>query len=362
MTVFQEARSRNGNGHHPPVDQDWLTGSPMDPCAEVLDPLNPLSGFPFLHPGMAAIISGPTGKGRSSLIQPCAYDAGRAGLRIAYLGSEVTDPEFNARAALIAEKRGDDPVSVREDLANVRYLDLHSTLATAKRKPGRWIADAAGSFDAIIIDPLNDALAATRHGHENDDYITFYTTLIEPVRTLGAAVVMLDNVGHSEGAQDRPIGASAKGSKADLMFSCLAEDNPPMLRLKATKVRSVRAAFKKGTTWACPEDTLRLKSLGVFEAAAPPRSIADYLTDQLLALADRVYDDGGWSSLKLATAVGRANTDRSLQGALGRLVTDHNWTATGSTRNRLYCPADSFHSSDSLGDEKNEQSRDEGSS
>ena len=58
---------------------EWLEGAPMDPTAEAAEPLPTLAGFPFLHPATAAVVSGPTGGGRSSLIQACAYDAASGG-------------------------------------------------------------------------------------------------------------------------------------------------------------------------------------------------------------------------------------------------------------------------------------------
>jgi hypothetical protein len=86
---------------------DWLTGTPMDPAATPPEPLPALPGFPFLHAGACAVIVGPTGHGRSSLVQAALYDAGLEDEGCAYLGSEVTRGEFDARAAILAELRGD---------------------------------------------------------------------------------------------------------------------------------------------------------------------------------------------------------------------------------------------------------------
>jgi hypothetical protein len=95
----------------------WLVGAAMDPCATPPEPMPPLPGLPFLHRGAGAVIVGPTGGGRSSLVQAGLYDAARASLRAAYLGSEITEQEFNARAASLAQTRGDrvdDPESRSE--------------------------------------------------------------------------------------------------------------------------------------------------------------------------------------------------------------------------------------------------------
>src|SRR4051794_33823222 len=80
------------------AQSDWLCGGPVDPAAEPPAPLPPVPGFPFSYPGACAVIVGPTGGGRSSLVQAALYDAARAGQDCAYLGSEVGPGEFNARA------------------------------------------------------------------------------------------------------------------------------------------------------------------------------------------------------------------------------------------------------------------------
>jgi len=309
-----------GAGKRPPSQNGappaaWLAGSPMDPCAVGAEPLPPLPGFPFLHREMTAVISGPTGKGRSSLIQACAYDAARGGVRVAYLGGEVTEPEFNARAALLTERRLDDADEVRDALSRARYLDLHSTLALAWKNPERWVTEVGALYDVVIVDPLNDALAAAGLGHENVDYIGFHTKLMEPLRTHGVAVVMLDNIGHAEDAQGRPMGASAKMHKADLMFSCTAQDDPSLLRLTATKVRSVRAAFGKGATWECDEATQTLTGIDAVFAPASRQSRVERRRDEergniLHALSDA---ERGLRELERLTGIAKSTLRRRLR-------------------------------------------------
>ena len=277
-TVFTFNGDGHRNGHkrrkvEPPIGPDWLKGAPMDPCAVEPDALDLLAGFPFLHAGMAALISGPTGGGRSSFIQACAYDAALKGQRVLYLGAEVTEDEFNARAAILAEKRGDDPAVVRERVALARYLDLTDTLAAAWKRPKRWIKDASAAFDVIIVDPLGDVLEALELEDKNSNYRRFYMRAIEPLRAHGTAVVLLDNVGHADDAQDRAIGPSAKRHKTDLEFACTAKDDPPALQMRCTKVRSVRAAIRKSDTWVCDEATLRVTTLnGPFKATPRRKS------------------------------------------------------------------------------------------
>ncbi len=154
-----DAKSRGvGDGT---TRSDWLDGASMDPVAVPAEPIPAIPGFPFLVAGAGAIIVGPTGGGRSSLVQACAYDAARLGVRVAYLGSEVTQEEFSARAASLAGKRGDRvDDDLRERLSRVRYLDLTSTIVEAWRSPDRWVRDVVARFDVVVINPLSSVAAA----------------------------------------------------------------------------------------------------------------------------------------------------------------------------------------------------------
>ena len=59
----------------PPTD--WLDGEPMDPMAIPAEPLPPHPGIPFApaDEGCGIVIVGPTGSGRSALVQACLYDS-----------------------------------------------------------------------------------------------------------------------------------------------------------------------------------------------------------------------------------------------------------------------------------------------
>jgi len=228
----------------------WLTGAPMDPAAEKPEPLPTLPGLPFLHAGASAMIVGPTGGGRSSLIEACLYDAARAGLPCLYLGHEVTESEFNARAASLAEIRGDALTDqLRAELARARYLDLTTTAARAWDEPTTWAEGVAQLYRVVVFDPLSAVESAVGLNFEqrNTEYIRFFDRIVQPVTARGVSVVLIDNVGHAEEAKNRAKGASAKSDRADLTFSCaLVSDG---LLVKAHKIRSVRAAFSRGQTW-----------------------------------------------------------------------------------------------------------------
>src|SRR5436190_5512627 len=123
----------------------------MAPAATPPEPLAVLAGFPFMHAGRCAVISGPTGRGRSSLIQAGLYDAALLGLRCAYLGVEVTPEEFDARAAHLAALRGDEiGDDLRNELAKVRYLSLPTVLSQAWGEPDAWVNGARG-YQVVAI-------------------------------------------------------------------------------------------------------------------------------------------------------------------------------------------------------------------
>src|SRR5262249_23176288 len=152
-----------------------------------------LAGFPFLHAGVAALISGPTGKGRSSLVQVGVYDAARAGKRCAYLGSEVTKDEFDARAAHLADVRRDEVnEEFCERLARARYLELSSVITQAWDNPGDWLLGISGAYDLVAIDPLSSVGSALDLDFEgNADFIRFYDRLVQPVISAGVAIVLV---------------------------------------------------------------------------------------------------------------------------------------------------------------------------
>jgi hypothetical protein len=243
---------------------DWLAGAAMDPCAVAADPVPTLPGFPFAHAGAGILISGPTGGGRSSLVQACAYDAARAGLRVAYIGSEVTEPEFNARAADLARRRGDTvDDQLREQLARVRYLNLPSVVVAAWANPRPWVETTAAAYDVVLLDPLSSVAAALDLDFDksNAEFVRFYDKLVQPVAARGPAVVMLDNVGHAADARTRAKGASAKSDRADLTFSCALRASPAALLITAKKVRSIRCPFKHGDSWLFVRDTQHTDAL-----------------------------------------------------------------------------------------------------
>jgi hypothetical protein len=301
-----------------PLDGDWLTGSPMDPCAVLLEPLPTLPGFPFMHAAMAAMVSGPTGRGRSSFVQACAYDAALKGLRVLYLGGEVTEDEFNARAALIAEKRDDDPEHVRSDLANVRYLDLRNTLELAWKKPKQWLSAVGERYHVVIVDPLGDAIDALELEDKNEDYRRFYGRLIEPLRKHGTAVVMLDNIGHAEDARNRPRGASSKMDKADLMFSCVAQDDPGALRMTLRKRRTVRSSLRVGDAWECDEATQTVKALG--RAAEPSAQEREH--DARVAAVEAALTDKPQSELAVVREASRIHGAVIPRTTVQRILTE----------------------------------------
>ncbi len=238
--------------------QEWLTGAPMDPVGVSVEPLPTVAGFPFLHPSMSAVIVGPTGGGRSSLVQACAYDAGKVGVRVGYLGFEVSPAEFNARAARLAGLRGDDvDDSLREQLAQVRYLDLPSVIAQAWEQPEAWVAGVDHAFEVVVIDPLSavESVLGLNFERSNNDYARFFDWLVQPLIARQVAVVLVDNVGHAAEARSRAKGASAKSDRADLTFSCSLMASPVGLVLRAQKVRSARAAVTPGDEWEFLRDT-----------------------------------------------------------------------------------------------------------
>jgi hypothetical protein len=286
----------------------WLTGTAMDPAAASVEPLPTLPGFPFLHAGSGAIVVGPTGGGRSSLIQAGLYDAATAGQRCAYLGCEVTQEEFNARAAALAQRRGDDvDDELCARLANVRYVNLASVIAQAWNDPPAWVEGVVADYDLLAIDPLSAVASALDLDFDksNAEFIRFYDRLVQPLTTGGVAVVMVDNIGHSLDAKNRPKGASAKQDRPDLTFSCAPSANPVGLIAKAHKVRSIRASIQRGDEWLFLRDTQTIEPHGRAEVGGDRGTFRP--TAIMQRVSEAVEHDEGLTRRAINTSIrGRA--------------------------------------------------------
>ena len=191
------------------------------------------------------------------------------GVRVAYLGSEVTEPEFNARAADLAQRRGDRiDDQLREELSRVRYLNLASVAMKAWKFPAEWLGEATDRFDVVAFDPLSAVASALDLDFDksNNDFVRFYDRTIQPLVDAGVSVVMLENIGHAIEARTRAKGASAKQDRADLTFSCALRANPTGLLLTARKVRTVRAAFSRGDQWLFDRDTQQVTRQAAVQA------------------------------------------------------------------------------------------------
>jgi hypothetical protein len=235
----------------------------MDPLAVSAERLPAVPGIPFAHRGAGVLIAGPTGGGRSSLAQACLYDAARGELRCAYLGSEVGQEEFNARAAELARRRGDKvDAELRQQLARVRYLDLPAVIVEASRDPAAWIEGISDAYEVLVVDPLSAVAAALNLDFDNSnaEYVSAHERLFQPLITRGLVVLSLDNVGHAIEAKGRAKGVSAKQDRADITCSCSNVANPPGLVVRVGKVRSVRAPFARNDEWIFLRDSQRIQS------------------------------------------------------------------------------------------------------
>ncbi len=298
----------------------WLKGEPMDPFAVPAEPIPPLPGTTLIARGASTLFSGPTGTGRSALVEALVYDAALAGSRCAYLGSEITLDEFSARAAVIAERRDEEPDA--EKLAeHARYLDLASTLVEAWGDPGAWVEGVVESYDLIVIDPLSAAASALDGDFDtsNAEYVRFYDRLLQPLTARGVAVVLVDNIGHSQDARKRAKGASAKGDKADVTIACRAHASPRALALQADKVRSVLAPFRPGEEWLFAESTQRVTR---YDGAAPGESKPTSFrpTNVMAKVSELVARDEGLGKKAIRTAIGSNN--RVVDLALDLLISE----------------------------------------
>jgi hypothetical protein len=311
---------------------DWLHGEPMRLDQEAADPLPPLKGFPFLYRSAGALLSGPTGAGRSSLAQACAYDAALDGMNVAYLGSEVTLPEFNARAVDLVSRRGNDEEN-EEQLARVRYLNLASVVRRAWNEPIAW-AEGAARFDVVILDPLSSVASAAGLDFDRDNaqFVDFYDRIVQPLVSAGTSVLMLDNIGHGEDSKKRAKGVSAKQDRADVTLSCRVRTAPSLsLIITCRKVRSVRAPFAYGDQWLFAREDQRVT---VYKGAEAEANSADFRPTGLMEKVSLfVEGNSGCSGKDVRDAVSGRTEYVSL--ALKQLVHEGYVEETPEPGNRL---------------------------
>jgi hypothetical protein len=237
------------------------------------------------------------------LLQACLYDSALAGLRGAYLGCEIIEEEFHARAAEIAECRGDrtDDSELLARLAEARYFDLASTIVHAIAHPDEWAAEIAARYHWVGIDPLAAVASALDRDFENNaEYVAFHARLVEPLTRQGIPVVLVDNVGHGDTARTRAKGASAKQDKADVLLTCTSISGG--LAIQARKVRSIRAPFRKGDEWAFDRATLRIAPRAT--STPEPERPAFRPTTIMQRVSEVIERDPGLSQTAIRTAVG----------------------------------------------------------
>lgn len=160
------------------------------------------------------------------------------------------------------------------------------------------------------MDPLSavESTLGLNFEQRNHEYIEFYDKLVQPLTDRGVTVALVDNVGHAQDARSRPKGASAKGDRADLSFSCKLISDPAGLLVKAQKVRSVRAGHKHGDEWLFSREA---RSIGRHVTEESPTG--SFRPTGLMQKASRLIEhEPGISTTNLRRAVGGNNEAREL--------------------------------------------------
>ncbi len=178
------------------------------------------------------------------------------------------------------------------------------------------MADVVGRFDIVIPDPLSAVAAVLGFDFDNRnaEFVEFYLRLVQPLTKAGVTVVMPDNIGHALEARNRAKGVSAKQDLVDLTFSCKVKAQPLGLTITATKVRSVRAPFKRGDRWTFDRETQRITA----EADGDAGGFRP--TELMSRVAEAIERTPGISKTSLRTNVhGRT---KYVDDALARLVAE----------------------------------------
>ena len=203
------------------LDGRWLAGTPMDPAATPAEPLPPLPGFPFLIASTAAIIVGPTGGGRSSLLQAAMYDAAAGGspLRLPRTARSPSPSSTPARPTSPRPPRRRD----RRGAANAARRSCAtwtwpSVIAHAWEHAPEWVDGVVGRYDVVGIDPLSAVASAL--DLDFDQRNAEFVTLLRPARRSPSPSpgrrrrASTDNLGHAIEAKSRAKGVSRQAGPA----------------------------------------------------------------------------------------------------------------------------------------------------
>jgi hypothetical protein len=203
----------------------------------------------------------------------------------------------------------------------------------------------------VVLDSLR-RLTPGKRENDSDDMAPVVAEIADLARELNVAIVLIHHRSVKDGAAN-PRGTSAIEDQADIVFRLDRKGRS----VGVLKVIKYRVAEEPKPIWlkigSSPIDYGRV----VMEAAQPQEdeddapvapSMGDFLAGRIRLLADLVRKDSGWAPLKLATAVGRSQDDRSFKQALKTLIDSGEWVAEGSTRARRSRPANSGHSGSSL--------------
>jgi hypothetical protein len=296
----------------------------VDVRAATLDPLNSLPGLPFMLPGSTAQLAAPEGSGKSQLAQVAAYDVALAGGRVLYAAGEVTLAEYATRARRISEARDGELTEAAVTLwrERVAFADIYDVLPVISRHAAAWPVVCA-DFDLIVLDAVSDAGAALglKFARDNDDWNAFFQGFVQPCQGR-VALLMLDNIGHGDDAQERALGASAKGHKVDIRLYGKRREEPLSLVITCAKVRHANAPFERGASWVAYPDAY--KAASAYDGEQIELEGAEAL-DPVAIVVDTLERDSPQGQIKLVKALrdaGVKGRDTNLRAAIKAMAVD----------------------------------------
>lgn len=190
----------NAASHQPRwLDSDWDSDfvPPVPLWVDVL------SGKPLLFPGEAHLLYCRPGKGKTWSALAMALWMALKGMNVLYIDYEGTVELIRYRLKCMGASS-----EAAQHIAYVKALGPVS--GDAARSLAAWVRAHAVKF--VVVDSVARALAAGGLDENSNSDLNVFFGALEEVRATGAALLLLDHVGHRSDGQELPSprGASAK--------------------------------------------------------------------------------------------------------------------------------------------------------
>ena len=278
----------------------------------------------LLHRGVAAILFGERGQGKSSVGLAIGMGAAAEGERVLYLDREngASLTRERVEAILDANPEWGDP------LADERFVGRHYPALDQNWRPDDFGEAVAGEgFTVVLYDSTREMLTQLGLDPNSDaDLSRLHDLLVTPLRRRGVAVALMDNVGHA--ATHRPKGSGAKLDAAEQAFKVTTSSKFSAVEVGLISIVCSRSRYGDqdrqwtmrvgGGVWELPEATSEAPD------ARQARKVRERIEAFRLACVAALRDRGPLGRDPLLSAVRKrgVTAGKTQRGWLSELAAD----------------------------------------